>query len=253
MTETRGTLASLTTIFNLVGFFLLGMSLVVPPPLQAGIGSEISEAILVDTLVPEVDLDEVPDNLLLFVGEYYTFSWTSFDQNPGTQPTDFLAQIVVADTVYEDISWSRSPQGAKWNWLIPEIIAGDCHLKVIARDIMGNTTTTRTQDFTVFTSGVADDTPELQPTLGQPFPNPFNPSCQVEFSLPEATTVQMHVFDARGRRVRELWNGLAPAGVNRVQWGGTDQHGRAQAGGVYFFVLQTPGAARQITRAILIP
>ncbi|MFH1862133.1 MAG: T9SS type A sorting domain-containing protein, partial [bacterium] len=38
-------------------------------------------------------------------------------------------------------------------------------------------------------------------TLLPPFPNPFNPSTTIRFSLPQAALVKLEVFDVKGRNV----------------------------------------------------
>ncbi|RMI04697.1 MAG: T9SS C-terminal target domain-containing protein, partial [Calditrichaeota bacterium] len=69
-------------------------------------------------------------------------------------------------------------------------------------------------------------------------PNPFNPTTTIAFHLPHVSRITLHVFDVTGRRVRTLVNGKLPAGAHRVVWDGTDDGGRAVAGGVYFYRLQ---------------
>ena len=68
------------------------------------------------------------------------------------------------------------------------------------------------------------------------FPNPFNPSTTLEFSLPRDAQVDLKVLDARGRLVRTL-HASEPmaAGVHRVQWLGRSDTGQAVPSGVYFY------------------
>lgn len=224
-----------------------------PAPALAGIGSGTSNLALVDTVVPELAVDPLPEHLLLPAGETYLFHWTSADANPGMKISDYSARILVGEEILEEISWLDSPTDFSWNWTAPEIQAGDCRLEVEVKDIMGNTTVVQSSIFTILLSTTPVGTPAARLALGRPFPNPFNPSCTVEFSLPAAGQAQVTVFDARGRRIQEVWRGLAPAGATRLQWQGTDHDGRPQPAGVYFFVLETPDHPRQVSRAVLIP
>jgi flagellar hook assembly protein FlgD len=51
--------------------------------------------------------------------------------------------------------------------------------------------------------------------------------------------VTVDVFDARGRRVRRLQDGVLPAGRHRITWDGADARGRAQGSGVYLVRVQS--------------
>jgi len=66
---------------------------------------------------------------------------------------------------------------------------------------------------------------ELHPT----FPNPFNPSTQITFDLPEPSHVSLVVYDVLGRKVAELENGIKEAGYHSTTWNASDV-----ASGVYF-------------------
>ena len=70
--------------------------------------------------------------------------------------------------------------------------------------------------------------------LGQNYPNPFNPATEIAFSLPEATTVSLEVFNVVGQRVAELAEGYFEAGNHIVTWDAS-----RQSSGVYFYRLAT--------------
>ena len=67
------------------------------------------------------------------------------------------------------------------------------------------------------------------------YPNPFNPRTVIRFTTPEPATVNLRVFDFRGRHVRTLINGqLLSEGPQEVVWDGTDNSGHPLAAGAYF-------------------
>ena len=70
-------------------------------------------------------------------------------------------------------------------------------------------------------------------------PNPFGRSTMVRFYLPSPGRGDLAIFDAAGRRLRELREGISPAGWNGVVWDGRDERGHAVPSGVYFGRLQT--------------
>ncbi len=81
-------------------------------------------------------------------------------------------------------------------------------------------------------------------------PNPFRSETALEFSLPTPGPASLRIYDASGRLVRTIVDGVLPAGAQRARWDGLDDGGRRAAGGVYFARLLAPtvSASRKIIR-----
>jgi hypothetical protein len=79
--------------------------------------------------------------------------------------------------------------------------------------------------------------------LDQNYPNPFNPVTKIAFTLRDAGSVRLCVYDIAGRVVRVLEEGLFAAGRHEVVWDGKDSTGENVASGVYFYRLETPQTA----------
>ncbi|MDH5197970.1 MAG: T9SS type A sorting domain-containing protein, partial [Gemmatimonadota bacterium] len=73
--------------------------------------------------------------------------------------------------------------------------------------------------------------------LEQNFPNPFNPSTTIAYSLESRAGVSLIIYDVAGRRVRDLVNEIRNPGVYRVKWNGRNDNGQPVASGVYFYKL----------------
>lgn len=71
------------------------------------------------------------------------------------------------------------------------------------------------------------------------FPNPFSQVMTVAFFLPERDNVQIDIFDASGRRVRDLVSDLLEPGAREVYWDGRNDGGQALASGIYFMKVRT--------------
>jgi hypothetical protein len=85
-----------------------------------------------------------------------------------------------------------------------------------------------------------NDSPSLAGmTLGSNYPNPFNPSTRIEFSLERAGMVDLAVFDLFGRRVATLESGSLPIGDHHVVWDGMNDTGSPAPTGQYRYVLTT--------------
>jgi hypothetical protein len=85
-----------------------------------------------------------------------------------------------------------------------------------------------------------EDVPALA-RLDANYPNPFNPTTRIVFSLKASGPVTLEVFDARGRLVRTLVDERLEAAEHQVTWNGRDQGGRQVASGVYLYRLTAPG------------
>ncbi len=74
--------------------------------------------------------------------------------------------------------------------------------------------------------------------LGQPYPNPFNPSCVIEYSISERAYTTIAVYNILGHKVASLVDGIIPAGNHRAVWNGTDQSGKPVASGIYLYRME---------------
>ncbi|HUU28640.1 MAG TPA: two-component regulator propeller domain-containing protein [archaeon] len=74
-------------------------------------------------------------------------------------------------------------------------------------------------------------------SLARNFPNPFNPSTTISYTIPERSPVRvtLNVFSIRGSLVRRLIDKLSAPGTYTVAWDGTDSSGNRVASGVYFY------------------
>ena len=70
------------------------------------------------------------------------------------------------------------------------------------------------------------------------YPNPFNPSTTIHFTLPEPSSVRLTIYNALGQEVRTLLNTAQEAGEYTVQWDGRDARGQVVSTGVYLYRLQ---------------
>ncbi|MEW6411078.1 MAG: T9SS type A sorting domain-containing protein [Candidatus Zixiibacteriota bacterium] len=69
--------------------------------------------------------------------------------------------------------------------------------------------------------------------LQQNCPNPFNPSTDIAFSVPQACNVKLEVYNIIGQKVTTLVNGPVEAGSHTVSWDGSNA-----ASGVYLYRLE---------------
>lgn len=85
-------------------------------------------------------------------------------------------------------------------------------------------------------TGIAETNVPARFELLQNFPNPFNPTTIIEYSLPQEGIVKLIVYNASGQQVMILKNSFETAGKHTVSWDAADL-----PNGVYFYRLQAGG------------
>ena len=71
-------------------------------------------------------------------------------------------------------------------------------------------------------------------SLDQNYPNPFNPSTNISFSIPNASQVDLEVFDVLGRRVASLVDNKLQAGSHTIRFDASKL-----SSGIYLYRLST--------------
>lgn len=87
--------------------------------------------------------------------------------------------------------------------------------------------------------------------LNQNFPNPFNPTTTIKYSIGKASEVKMTVFDILGKKVKTLVNETQAPGTYQVTWDGTNALDQKVGTGIYFYKLETKDNS-QINKMLLI-
>ncbi|MCB5271238.1 MAG: C25 family cysteine peptidase [Candidatus Cloacimonetes bacterium] len=78
-----------------------------------------------------------------------------------------------------------------------------------------------------------------QTALGRNYPNPFNPTTNISFTLAQSGPASLKIYNAKGQMVRQLTNAEYNAGQHHLVWDGRDTKGRPVSSGLYFYRLQT--------------
>ena len=73
-------------------------------------------------------------------------------------------------------------------------------------------------------------------SLYQNFPNPFNPSTKINFSLTMDSKVSLKIYNVLGQEIMNLLNGDFSAGNHEIKFDGD-----GMSGGVYFYKLEVKG------------
>jgi len=152
----------------------------------------------------EVDRDKLPN-------------WLSFQGIP--QAVDVRSGAKGHDKLYLNLDVADAPFGA------------EAQVPFTLIDVSGNT-----WNYTASVR-VSAGTPR-QYALNANYPNPFNPSTTISYSLIDAQHTKLTVFNAIGQTIRTLVNEPQAAGIHTVQWDGRNSLGEQVSSGVYFYRLE---------------
>ncbi|MFZ4619646.1 MAG: VPS10 domain-containing protein [Bacteroidota bacterium] len=72
-------------------------------------------------------------------------------------------------------------------------------------------------------------------SLSQNFPNPFNPSTTIQYSLSHSGITTVDIFNILGQKIKTLVNEFQPIGHYSVQWDGRDAAQSPVSSGVYYY------------------
>ncbi len=73
------------------------------------------------------------------------------------------------------------------------------------------------------------------------WPNPFNSTTTIGFSLPHQGDVNLSICDCNGRAIETLISGNLSAGDHTVAWDGTNAQGLEVSAGMYYYILKFDG------------
>jgi Secretion system C-terminal sorting domain len=81
------------------------------------------------------------------------------------------------------------------------------------------------------------------------YPNPFNPTLNINVSLPETTDLKLSVFNIMGQEVATVANGQYSAGIHNFVFDANEV--TSHASGIYFVQASIPGKLNQIKKVVL--
>ncbi len=130
-----------------------------------------------------------------------------------------IAKAIPADSGYFD-------------WLTPNINSGSCKIRISVADHNGYADTVQSDsNFTIESLQTVVSSQDIPNTykLMNNYPNPFNPTTIIKYSLPVGSRVEITIYNTLGQVVEELINGNETRGLHRVIFNGDNL-----SSGIYF-------------------
>ncbi len=90
------------------------------------------------------------------------------------------------------------------------------------------------------------------PYLVRVYPNPFNPTTTISFSIPEESKIEIAIYNLKGQKVKQLVNDKLVEGQHSIIWNSEDDTDKKVASGIYFYKLSVNGKTEAVKKCLLL-
>ena len=84
------------------------------------------------------------------------------------------------------------------------------------------------------------------------FPNPFNPSTTISFSILNDSNVELSIYNIKGQKIKTLINNEFTKGDHSIIWNGDDDDNKPVSSGVYLYKLKVNDKMEAVRKCILL-
>ena len=173
----------------------------------------------------------------------FTITASDSDGDAITSLTMVAVKMPVGNTATFTPNASKTGGTFTWNGPLP---AGTWQVKFVATNNLTGSATTSIQVKKAITG---DESFALGvPGMSEPSPNPSSRAVSFALDLPQASAVDLSVYDMQGRRVYTESHSL-PAGRSSVSWSGLDANRQRVGTGMYFVRAQV-GSVVMVRRVV---
>ena len=84
------------------------------------------------------------------------------------------------------------------------------------------------------------------------YPNPFNPTTTISFSIPEESKVDIAIYNLKGQKVKQLVSDQLEEGQHSTVWNGEDEAEKQVSSGIYFYKLNVNGKTKAVKKCLMV-
>ncbi|MDP8202537.1 MAG: T9SS type A sorting domain-containing protein, partial [Candidatus Tenebribacter burtonii] len=84
------------------------------------------------------------------------------------------------------------------------------------------------------------------------YPNPFNPTTTISFSIQNDSEVNLSIYNIKGQKINTLAHNEFTKGNHSVIWNGIDENNNLVSSGVYLYKLNVNGKFESMKKCILL-
>ncbi|MCH8299681.1 MAG: T9SS type A sorting domain-containing protein [Candidatus Marinimicrobia bacterium] len=165
------------------------------------------------------------------VGDTLTIEWTLVVPHPQNNWDLFFSPD--GGITWEEIKLDIDIPERSYQWVVPQLTIDEGRIRIYM-DNVGEGYTGTSENFSIRGVVTVEDEEAFSRSfnLYPNYPNPFNPSTTISFTLSNASRVSLLIYDIHGREVESLIEGIQPAGSHSIEWNASNL-----ASGVYFYRL----------------
>ena len=179
------------------------------------VGGETFEAGAVITIQWEIEIDHGPCNWDLY-----------FSSNGGSN--------------YQAIAIDLPKTQLTYDWTVPQTATQQGMIRVVQDNQNGAPYDDYSGVFTIeIPTGVAGPgSQNLSYKLFPAYPNPFNPSTTISYSIAAESPVTLSIYNGLGKLVKTLVNEIKGPGSYTVSWNGSNNNNEKAAAGMYIYRIE---------------
>ena len=84
------------------------------------------------------------------------------------------------------------------------------------------------------------------------YPNPFNPTTTISFSIPNDSEAEISIYNIKGQKVKTLTQNEFTKGNHSIIWNGENEFGNPVSSGIYFYKLYVNGKTEVMKKCLLL-
>ncbi len=89
-------------------------------------------------------------------------------------------------------------------------------------------------------------------SISDNYPNPFNPSTEMEFTLPMESDISFTIYSLTGKEVYSFSKNAISGGTYKITWNGKNHSGKTLPSGVYLYEFRAGNEFRQVKKMTLL-
>ncbi len=99
---------------------------------------------------------------------------------------------------------------------------------------------------------IEDELPLLKKVNISNYPNPFNPTTTIEFSIHNDSIVELTIFNIKGQIIKTLADNDFTKGSHSIIWNGVDDSYKPVSSGIYLYKLNVNGKTEAVKKCLLL-